>query len=306
MNPSKELIPVVTTLDAGYLQHCAVMLGSLFKNNPTYNFHIYIIISFADNNDLQKLKSFVTNYQHALEIVRIDDKEINNFQTVHHITTATYYRLLIPGLLPVSINKVLYLDVDVIIRRDISDLWNTNIENYSVAAVMEPMFTRHAKLNIPKEANYFNAGVLLMNLEKWRKNDTTRQILTFIDKNNGSLEMLEQDALNAILYDQWLCLPFVWNVTSVLFTATAKELHIDESELINVITNPCIIHYTGYSKPWHYTNTHPFKKEYYKYLQLTPWKNFKHPEETVWHKIKQSGKKLMNLAYGRKKFEVYN
>jgi lipopolysaccharide biosynthesis glycosyltransferase len=306
MNSNRPIISVVTTLDADYLQHCAVMLSSLITNNPVYSFHVYIIINFADNADLQRLEKFITASKNTLEVIRVNDGQINNFQTVHHITTATYYRLLIPDLVPAGLSRILYLDADLIVKKDIYSLWNTTLDNYSIAAVIEPLFNRHDALKIPYGTDYFNAGVMLINLEKWRSEQLSQKLIDYINQNNGSLEMLEQDALNALLFNQWLPLPIYWNVSTLYFVSTAGNLGMSEHELQEILQQPGIIHYTGSSKPWHYLNKHPLKKEYYQYLRLTPWKNFKHPEETVWHQMKQSVKKIFNIIYGRNKFEVYN
>ncbi len=305
MTASRTQINVVTSLDANYLQHCCVMLCSLFRNSPECLFHVYLVINFEDNADLVRLKRFVAGSGHVLRIVKINDEQVNAFKTAHHITTATYYRLLIPALVDAGVLRILYLDVDVIIKKSVSDLWKTDIAGYALAAVCEPLPNPRELPETPSGRKYFNAGILLLNLDVWRKENISERLLQYLQKYHTALEMLEQDALNALLYDQWLELHPKWNQTVGLYSLAASQSDWDNQAIAESLQNPAIVHYTGSSKPWHYLNTHPFKHEYYTYLTFTPWQNFKHPEETAWHAFKQYVKQALNLLGGKRKYEVY-
>jgi lipopolysaccharide biosynthesis glycosyltransferase len=307
MNSTKTTISIATTIDINYIQHLGVMLSSLFENNLKSRFKIYLIINFTENKELRKIQKLINRYNHQIDIIKVDESLLVSCKVTGHVTLATYYRLLIPNLINQTVAKVLYIDADIIIKNEIYELWNIVLDDETiVAAVEEPLFNRHIALGVPETAKYFNAGVMLINLVAWRQNDISTKAIRFIELNNERIMFWDQDVLNFLLYDKWLTLNPKWNVTTPLFTINADKLKMSENELNQILNQPNIIHFTGSSKPWHYLNTHPFKSEYYKYLKLTPWKNFKHPEETVWHQIKQSVKQLVNLIYGRKKFEVYN
>ncbi|MDJ1482396.1 glycosyltransferase family 8 protein [Cytophagaceae bacterium YF14B1] len=307
MKTGDESIHIVTTLDSNYIQHCGVMLSSLFLNNPHYSFTIWLIIDFEDNRELKKLSKFIKSRNHLLKIIKIGGDQVRHFQTVHHITTATYYRLLIPDLVDLTLKRILYLDVDIIVKQDIFSLWSIPLDTNVITAVTEHGFNRHSELRLNKDAKYFNAGVLLINLEKWREKEITKKILAFLEKEHQNLTMLEQDALNIILADDWKEISLSWNLTTNAFGLQLHSLDpLIQKEIEESIKLPNIIHYTGSSKPWHYLNTHPLKQEYYYYLSFTPWKSFKHIEETHWHKIKQRFKRFLNLVSGKNIFEIYN
>ncbi len=290
---------IVTTLDSNYIQHCGVMLCSLFKNNIQCKFKIWLIIDFEENRDLKKLRKFVKENNHLLHVIKIDGGVLKGFRTVHHITTATYYRLLIPDLIDPNLKRVIYLDVDIVVNKEISQLWQFPLEDVVIGAVPEHNFERHLELGIDSKSKYFNAGVMLINLAAWREQEITSKLLTFLQENHQRLEMLEQDALNIILQNNWAELAFEWNATTLMLSAD-KQYNLGNKD-----SRSLIIHYTGFSKPWHYLNKHPRKKDYYYYLKFTPWRNFKNQEETYWHKTKQNIKSLINSISKNKKFEIY-
>lgn len=290
MNKSNNSIHIITSLDTNYIQHCGVMLSSLFYNNHQHTFTIWLIIDFKENKEFRKLKSFIHKTKHTLKVVHTDGTQVSHFQTIHHLTSATYYRILIADLIDSSLKKIIYLDVDIIVKNDIADLWNTPFDDMLIAAVPEYGFNRHRELGLEESSNYFNAGVFLINIEKWREKKMTNVVLAFLNQNHASLPMMDQDALNIVLAKEWKELHHKWNVTSNLLSSNNTNLQKKEKEAAE---NPVIIHYTGFSKPWHYLNTHPLKKEYYKYIALTPWKKFKHPEDTNWHHLKQYIKKIL-------------
>ena len=142
-------------------------------------------------------------------------------------------------------DKVLYLDVDIIVDGNISELWNTNIEEYVVAAVREESVeANEERLGIPKNQKYFNAGVLLMNLKKIREEKFFEKIMNYLKKNYETILYSDQDVLNAVFYNTWLELDEKWNYHNYFVIRRNSKI-----ELINLDT-PRIIHYTGPIKPW--------------------------------------------------------
>ena len=237
------------------------MLCSLLENNSAHSFQIYIIYSNLKPTIRKRLKHFILEkYNLSLNFIVFDQDKVRTFprKEADHVSLATYYRLFLPALLPVALNKVLFLDADMIIRADIMDLWTTPIEEYSLAAIENPN-SNYLKvpLSIPLSAKYFNAGVLLINLQYWRQHAITQQLTAYIKKHDSNLICHDQDALNAILWNKYKVLPPEWNL-------------IEKNQVIS----PKIIHYVGARKPWHLRNKHPYRAAYFKYLRKTPWKNY--------------------------------
>lgn len=296
-------IHIACAIDIGYIQHLGVMLCSLFENNKQSKFYVYAIIDFEENKDYRNLEKLVKSYCHVLQFIKVDGEKLNGLVISDHATTAVYYRLLLPQLLDTSITKILYLDSDIIVKKSLKELWETDIGSVPVAAVEEPLFNRHEQLGLPMGAPYFNSGVLLVNLTLWREMKVSEKAFTFIEENPDKIHFWDQDALNVVLVNNWKKLHPKWNQQTVHFEA--KELGVTDNTILECLNTPTIIHYSSKFKPWSYLCTHPQKGEYFYYLKFTPWKGFKIAEHSFWHIIKQNTKRFINSLLGRKVFEVY-
>jgi lipopolysaccharide biosynthesis glycosyltransferase len=273
-----ETIDIVCTIDKNYVQHCAVMLCSLSRNNPGIDFNVFIITPGLSKHLENKLLLFLRKLRFTVSFVTIDKSKLANAPVYGHVSLATYFRLLIPSLLDSSIKKVLFLDSDMIIRREISSFWRLDISNYAHAAVensgLDPVYPQ--KLGIDPGNSYFNAGVLLINLEAWRDKNVQTEGIDFMDRYPDRIVFWDQDVLNYLLQGSWLKVTPRWNAQEVFFKDyTSDELGITAQEHEEIKSNPSIVHFTGSGscKPWHYQCNHPFRQDYYTYLAQTPWRN---------------------------------
>lgn len=270
-------INVICATNDSYTQHCGVMLCSLFENSSKSDFSIYILTSGLTKSNALKLNKLVDHYGHSLQELIISKNDLPTSIPLHgHISIETYFRILIPQILPADIDKVLYLDVDLIVLKDIAQLWNINISGHSLGACATAgNIERKTELAIPDRYSYIGAGVLLINLKYWRDNGVSSLILDYIMKNHRVLELHDQDAINACMYDQIKLIDQKYNVYSPYFSKDAVVILNSSKEDINrTIRDAVIIHFTGDTKPWHLENKHPMKLEYYKYLKMTPWKGY--------------------------------
>jgi lipopolysaccharide biosynthesis glycosyltransferase len=177
----------------------------------------------------------------------------------------------LPDLLP-KLKKILYLDCDIVVIKDISKLYAMDIDNYSFAAVPQYGDHRLQDLHLPVGTKYFNSGIMLINMEWRRTSHMTKKILTFIKKSPEILMYHDQDAMNALMRDTRLPLSSKYNyMTSVL------ESHLIDYKKVR--KDIAIIHYTRL-KPWNYLCVNPLKKDYFYYLAKTPWKNRKFIDKT--------------------------
>lgn len=298
-------IHLVTAIDVLYIQHAGVMLCSLFENNPSDRFFIYVLVNFDQNRELTKLQRIAEKYNQTLRVINIADRKVKNLKTSGHATQAVYFRLLIPELIDFSIEKVLYLDSDIIVKKNIAALWNTDLQHYPLAAVREAYFDRHQQLGMSPETLYFNSGVLLINLPVWRSERVSERTIEYIEQYPDRIETWDQDGLNAVLQGNWLALHPVWNLQSLFTCKPANELDVNAQQLQESLTDPAVIHYSSKFKPWHVWCDHPLKDEYYRYLKLTPWKHFRLPEQTKWHWLKQRAKRYVNSVVRKKAFTLY-
>lgn len=270
-------IQIVAACDDNYIQHLGVMLCSLLENTKQHqDIEINIIDGSISEENKLKVNHFIQEKYHVnLKYLNIDSKIYKQFPISYHFTHTIYYRISIPLLFNKSVDKVLYLDADIVVKDDISKLWDIDLSNHFLAAVESPYVERnYGNLKMPKNSKYFNSGVLLMNLEKWREHDITGNIIEFIADNQDKITWWDQDALNSILCNKWLPLPLRWNQQSYFFDQKICFQNKNDSNFTNAINNPAIIHFSSLHKPWEYISNHPYKNEYFYYLNLTPWQEF--------------------------------
>jgi len=173
-----------------------------------------------------------------------------------------YERLLVPDLLAGKIEKFIYLDSDLLILDRIDALWGVDLDGAILGAVQDlavPLVSsplglkRYEELGFARSCPYFNAGVYLVDIEAWKMNQIGRRALEYLNRYRKSVNLMDQDALNAVLQSRWKPLDYRWNITGGL--AARAHYHpqdVDVPQLERAIANPGIIHFSGYLKPWIY------------------------------------------------------
>lgn len=198
-------------------------------------------------------------------------------------------RLLIDRLLPEEVERVLYLDGDTIVRGSLSALWETDLQGKVIGAVSEPT-VNHGRKNglVSVDQPYYNSGVLLIDLHRWREEKTGQRILDYYRQKGGNLFAPDQDAINGALAGEIYTLSPAYNYFNVFWHYSYRSLvrissptpYLPKEEVEKAKADPRIIHYLGEERPWRRGNRHRYRKDYRKYLGMTPWKDT--PEETGW------------------------
>lgn len=268
-----------------YMQHLGVTLTSLLNNNPNEHFKVFIFGHDIMDIHKKNIETIISPFNCSVEYITID-KDIFSHVDVGRVNIATYYRLLLSKYIPVD--KLLFIDVDTIVNNPINELYDTNIEDYYVAAVEDATQTkdRHEFLNMDGNARYFNAGIILVNLKKWREDKLFEVFMKYIEGLTTQLKAHDQDILNSVLNGRWKRIPLKYNqyeknpdIEKYILPSFFTRKELEEAR-----QNPVIIHYVGVRKPWHYTNKHIKKYLYWKYLAMTPYKNYK-PSDKTFSKI---------------------
>ncbi|MEM5871824.1 MAG: glycosyltransferase family 8 protein [Candidatus Aenigmatarchaeota archaeon] len=267
---------IAIALDESYARYASVMLTSLFENNDAEKevFHVFVMYGKLSRFAKKKIKQKVGEYGHSVSFIKINEKLLKSFPVSHHVSTATYYRLLIPVVIPEYVSWLLYLDCDILVRKNISELWELISDGVSHLAAENPLISEEFKTNLgmSSDSKYFNAGVMLINLKYWRKVNITENSLKFVNSYLHKIVFWDQDILNSLLEGQWKEISFLWNAQEVFFLSyTAEQLGISEEYYHEIKTNPCILHFTGSNKPWLKTIEHPYLNEYKYYLEKNAW-----------------------------------
>lgn len=275
---------ILLSTDSNYIMPSAVMITSVSINNAYSDVTFHILIDESvEENQKEQLNNSINNNKHHIVFHNIDRKLFERFPMVsgvkHYITLATYYRLLIPSLLPEEIHTVIYLDGDMIVRHSLDELWNTDIDKYAVGVVTDMEENQHdyERLGYDKGYGYFNAGMLLINLDYWRKHKLEDVFFKLIAEEPERIILHDQDVLNITLYNQKLNLPKKFNVQSGFlrkpdYSGLGNRYEEYKNDIIEAIKEPVIIHYTDKFKPWHIEDSNPYGYEFMKYYKQTEWK----------------------------------
>lgn len=269
-----EKVNIVFAIDNNYVQHLSVALVSLLDNNKDLLFRIYVISSGLSKKNIDKIHDISGRYDCEVKNITVSDDLFVALATAHPFyPKGTYYRLLIPEL--IDEEKVLYLDSDIVVNGSIKGLYYQNIgENY-VCAIEDPGFDRHQQLKMDPESVYFNSGMMLINLKKWKSDGIQKKVIDFIENNQDVIYFPDQCGLNAIINGRWKKVPLKYNQQSSIFSKDFEKKFncFSPEELAEAKEKPIIIHYTSGSKPWHYKNSHPFKRRYWDYIKMTPYRH---------------------------------
>ena len=212
------MMHIACNIDSNYVQHCAVTMVSIFENNKDEAISIHIIARNLSDDDEEILREITNRYHNVIFFYEPDMKLLEGFNIrkfSKRISIATYYRCILSRLLPASIDKVIYLDCDIVILDSIRPFWDISLEGVGVAAVedmgcKEP--ERYKILQYPMEYSYFNAGVLLINLDFWRKHDIAQACIDYFHKYPERILYNDQDLLNSVLYKDKKLVDIKWNV----------------------------------------------------------------------------------------------
>ncbi len=260
----KKTVPIFYAADDKYLSYLAVCLTSVKENaRRGCDYRIYVLHAGMEEKEQGKLACFNDeDFTVAFVDVSADLKALSNrLHMRDYYTSATYFRIFIAGLFP-QYDKALYLDSDVIVRGDICELFDTPLGDTLVGAVpdgavaMIPPFRAYTKdvLGIDAE-NYFNAGILVMNLKKFREIDFYGKFADLLGKYAFTVAQ-DQDYLNVLCKDSVTYLPTTWN-------AMPTGNHQEKDP-------PKLIHYNLTAKPWHYDDI-LYQEEFWSYAARTEY-----------------------------------
>lgn len=276
------MIEIVLSTDDNYVMPTAVLMKSIAASNPEAQIHYNIISAGLTQNAQDTLSRYLVNPSYSISFYTIDESYLKDcpIRKGEHVSIATYFRLLLPTILPQEINKVLYIDGDVICLDSLKELWETNLDNFSAAAVPDMRCNDIRVLNrlsFKRDDDYFNAGVMLINLDWWRKNDIQNKSIKFISENRDICKFHDQDALNVVLHGTIQTLSIRFNLQEHFFEPFENQfidrVYLKDMEEAKV--NATLIHYTGYKKPWHKECVNPLKSIWRHFYNLTEWKNKK-------------------------------
>jgi lipopolysaccharide biosynthesis glycosyltransferase len=261
-----------------YVEHSAAMLRSVLDQRPPA---AELLVHYMHPPELgsaarDSLAGMVEGGGARILFHEIGDELVSGFPIEGFTRKATWYRVFLPDLVP-EVDRALYLDADLIALQDLTPLWRTKLGDNLIAAVSNvhqwDHLDRPASIGLPEDLQYFNAGVLLLDLAGMRRERTTDDLRRFVIENAETLDWRDQDALNLVLGRRRLRLHPRWNVmNSIVLYPWAADL-FGEVAVEEARSDPAIRHFEGPSlnKPWHYLCDHEMRELYTELRSRTPW-----------------------------------
>jgi lipopolysaccharide biosynthesis glycosyltransferase len=269
MKTEQPILHLAMAFDEAYITPVYVLLTSIFLNNRNCQVQVHAIATDVPEADKTKIISYARAQGGDVHFYELSPEATKGFpvpdEQEAYITLATYYRLFFPRLIPQDIVRLLYLDVDTLVVGSLLELYRANLDGATVGAVMEAEMPLRPEIGIDQSEQYFNAGVLLMDMAKWRSQRITERALEVIATQPEKLQYHDQDALNIVFKNRWHRLGSRFNLMKAYIPYDLPKRHYKE-----FIAYKVIIHYNGRNKPWHRACENKLRFLYPVYLQQSP------------------------------------
>lgn len=265
---------ILLTLDQNYLLPLRVLLTSLFVNNPGETFDIYVVSDGFTPEDHESIASLCTRHQAHYHPLTADERWFDGAPTLRYYSRAMYYRLLAARILPESLDRILYLDPDMLVIGRVKPLYETDMgENLYAACIHRGLVdlstpVNKIRLSTYDTEGYFNSGMLLMNLSRIREHVQPRAIFDFVQENRALLVLPDQDVLNGLYGQHILALDEQLYNYDVRKFREYRLASSGEHDAAWVMENTVILHFCGKRKPWKQRSNSRFFMLYAHYMQL--------------------------------------
>ncbi len=268
-----NIIPICAITDENLTFTVPALFISVLENSSENNFYKFycFVNDKVTEEDRQKIIDTQNLYENcSVEIIDMKDTYQNCTNRHPFVTNACLYKFAIIDKLT-QYDKIIYLDTDIVVNGDISELFNIDLKDNYVGGVFNIYYYMYKKnlpamLQIPDIESYFNAGVMLMNTKKMREDNLVEQLEKYIGKFSGSVD---QHIFNKVCYGKIVNIPPKFNATLnyvEMYKKPYAEYFYTKKEINEAIENPYVIHYTGIYKPWNYTKL-PLAWKWYKYYK---------------------------------------
>lgn len=261
-------VDIALGVDRAYAAHAAAVISSVVAHAPGAQLRFLILHSGVERALQMTVEHAAPGAKFAWR--EIGDADVPAMAQREHFSRAILFRLGIERHAPADWRRVLYLDADVIVNRDVRELWREDLGEAPIGAVIDcyvdaPEFAERWSLAREGSA-YFNSGVLLIDLEHVRAERLFTRAIEFCAEHLDEIYLADQDALNAVAWGRWARLPNAWNVQRhMVIPSLIAQTPVDRQLGAEA---PAIIHFTGPEKPWT-MGYHPWSWLYWRALKRT-------------------------------------
>lgn len=291
---------ICVAANSKYVRYLYVMLTSLFMNNEGEEFMLYILQCDFTAEDKDLIRKLCGEHKQKAQFIQINSKEFECLPTTYRYSLETYFRFKIIEQIPETEDRILYLDVDLIVRGSVRELYSIDMgTNYFAACtcMMQPQLVEQKQhiFNRYDDLRYFNAGVMLWNLKELRGKVCFKDFIQGGYDLNFNLPSVDQEILNYLFYDKTLYLnPYKYNY---LVFRDLRKMSDEKEQKMAMDSTPIIYHYCWFN-PWQVGPKTEKYYEWWKYAKLTPfyqdflWEQLWRTEESMMEKWKEQQEPL--------------
>lgn len=265
------IMNILVALNENYIPPLKVMLRSLFDNCGE-KLAVYMLHTEIGEEKQQELSEFAMRHGHMLYPLAVELDTFAEAPVNSYYSKEMYYRLLAHTILPEGVDRALYLDPDILVLNPIDDLYNTELDDhfFAAAAHAKPMIGYINKIRLGTEANsYYNSGVLLINVERLRREMDVSLLFDYVKKNAAKLILPDQDLLNGLYWEK------IKPLDECLYNYDARRYRsyligsMGQVNIDYIVHNTVILHFCGKQKPWKSNYPYRFGILYKHYQKLT-------------------------------------
>jgi len=281
LNNKDSALHIVVCPDNNYAMPTGVLMLSILDNNRDVHVTFHVMTSDFSDANRALFSEMLSPYDASIFFYDVDSQKlpfIVGAENQRNLSISTYLRLLMPLYLPADIERIVYLDGDIIVTRSLKPLMEWPMDNKSLLAAPDENLhngkvSAYNQLRYLPQKGYFNAGVLVVNLARWREKGVTESMLDYAMAHKAPFVNHDQDILNYIFQDDKDELPLTWNFQSDFFYKPEyRNISWDYDKQIDRGGQaPAIIHFNTCVKPWYKQCTHPYKGLFAKYKARSPW-----------------------------------
>ncbi len=309
----KDWFAIATTSSELFALPTTVMLRSLMDNlSGKEGADIYVLDCGILPASRRKMRRSLSPAWARVHFVPIVPSSLAGFRNEGYFTLNTYARLFVGRLLPDEIERLVFLDGDMLLLGDIAPLAEMDLNGRLLAAVQDPVAGRvnqSAQMmhwqgwDVPGGVSVFNAGLMVLDLRRMREEGTFEAAIAVARQHPERMRWHDQDALNYILRGNYVELDPVWNVMPHLYyPPTCRDVIYPKETIDRCIQNPKALHFSGGYRPWKGAGRHWRETEFYRYLYRTAWRNdvycapWMGRGNTAWTKIRRLAKGMLMAA----------
>ena len=262
-------VNIVFGVDAPFVPMMGVCMTSVLKNNPAQKFSFRVFLDGIDTRDEERLSELCALFPATrINLYFLPPDAYKEFYLEGDYTGAIFYRLAAADFLSRTLDKMIYMDSDMICLKPLDALINLPLEGIFLAAVVDDYLDKHpthkSNFGLRKDYRYFNSGLLCLNLDFWRREKISEQILDIL--SHGEYPFPDQDALNLVADRNDYPIKYLPDRYNHFFRVDGVEQPLREDVVIQ--------HFTGQVKPWHPWFENPQKNFFAEYQKISPWRDF--------------------------------